>query len=72
MTETTALYITTAMPYVNASPHLGHALELVQADILARHARLRGRPVRLMAETDEHAIKNSSAGMEGHVDTVLL
>lgn len=70
MTETTALYITTAMPYVNASPHLGHALELVQADILARHARLRGRPVRLMAGTDEHAIKNSSAARQAGADSV--
>lgn len=31
------VYITTAIPYVNASPHLGHALELVQTDVLARH-----------------------------------
>ena len=34
-------YITTAIPYVNAEPHLGHALELVQADAVARHRRLR-------------------------------
>ena len=33
------LYITTAIPYVNAAPHLGHALELVETDVLARHAR---------------------------------
>ena len=41
------VYITTAIPYVNGDPHLGHALELVQADVLARHRRLRGtkRPV---------------------------
>lgn len=55
------LYLTTAMPYVNADPHLGHALELLQGDILARHARARGREVRLMAGTDEHAIKNVTA-----------
>ena len=30
-------YVTTAIPYVNGDPHLGHALELVQADVLARH-----------------------------------
>ncbi len=41
------LYVTTAIPYVNGDPHVGHALELVQADVLARHRRLRGgrRPV---------------------------
>ena len=51
-------YITTAIPYVNAAPHLGHALEFVQADVLARHRRLRGQPVRLLSGTDDHALKN--------------
>jgi methionyl-tRNA synthetase len=53
-----SLYITTAIPYVNGAPHLGHALELVQADVLARHARLRGRPVRFLTGTDDNALKN--------------
>ena len=35
----TATYITTTIPYVNARPHIGHALELVQADVLARYHR---------------------------------
>jgi len=54
-------YVTTAIPYVNGDPHLGHALELVQADVLARHARLRGRPTRFLTGTDDHALKNVSA-----------
>lgn len=54
-------YVTTAIPYVNAAPHLGHALELVQADVLARHARLRGRPVRFLTGTDDNALKNVTA-----------
>jgi methionyl-tRNA synthetase len=54
-------YITTAIPYVNAAPHLGHALELVQADVLARHRRLRGHPVRFLTGTDENALKNVTA-----------
>ena len=58
---TTRLYLTTALPYVNAAPHLGHALELVQADVLARHQRLRGADVRLFAGTDDNAAKNVSA-----------
>jgi methionyl-tRNA synthetase len=37
-----AFYVTTAIPCVNAEPHLGFALELVQADVLARYHRLRG------------------------------
>ncbi|MEV5961162.1 methionine--tRNA ligase [Kribbella sp. NPDC051952] len=51
-------YITTAIPYVNAAPHLGHALEFVQADVLARHRRLRGQRVRFLSGTDDHALKN--------------
>jgi methionyl-tRNA synthetase len=53
-------YVTTAIPYVNAAPHLGHALELVQADVLARHRRRRG-PVRFLTGTDENALKNVTA-----------
>lgn len=56
-----SLYLTTAIPYVNAAPHLGHALELVQTDVLARHARLRGRPVRFLTGTDDNALKNVAA-----------
>lgn len=54
-------YVTTAIPYVNAAPHLGHALELVQADVLARHRRLRGQQVRFLTGTDDNAVKNVQA-----------
>jgi methionyl-tRNA synthetase len=48
----TRTYLTTTIPYVNARPHVGFALELVQADVLARHRRLRGtRSVRLSRYT---------------------
>jgi len=50
--------ITTSIPYVNAPPHLGFALELVQADVLARYHRLCGHAVRFQTGTDENAIKN--------------
>lgn len=55
------LYITTSIPYVNGSPHLGHALEFVHVDVLARHRRRRGGTVRVQSGTDDHAIKNVSA-----------
>ncbi|ACZ22950.1 methionyl-tRNA synthetase [Sanguibacter keddieii DSM 10542] len=55
------LYITTSIPYVNGRPHLGHALELVHVDVLARHRRLRGAQVRVQSGTDDHALKNVSA-----------
>jgi methionyl-tRNA synthetase len=52
------IYLTVAIPYVNARPHVGYALELVQADVLARTARARGDEVRFLGGTDEHALKN--------------
>jgi len=51
-------YITTTIPYVNARPHLGHALELVQADVLARYRRGRGERVRFQTGTDDNSLKN--------------
>ncbi|MFZ2500588.1 MAG: methionine--tRNA ligase [Minisyncoccia bacterium] len=52
-----ARYITTTLPYVNADPHLGHALEFVEADCFARTARLAGDEVFLNIGTDEHGAK---------------
>src|SRR5580658_6267624 len=62
-------YITTTIPYVNARPHLGYALELVQADVLARTRRLRGEEVRFLGGTDENALKNVLAAEEAGVAT---
>ncbi len=59
-------YITTTIPYVNARPHLGFALELVQADVLARHHRQRGDRVRFQTGTDDNSLKNVlAAAAEG-------
>ncbi len=52
-----ARYITTTLPYVNADPHVGFALELVQADILARYRALQGDEVFFNTGTDEHGQK---------------
>lgn len=62
-----SLYITTSIPYVNGSPHLGHALEFVHADVLARHRRRRGGAVRVQSGTDDHALKNVSAAASAGV-----
>ena len=51
-------YITTTIPYVNARPHIGFALELVQADVLARYRRGRGDAVRFQSGTDDNSLKN--------------
>ena len=53
--------VTTAIPYVNGRPHVGHALELVQTDVLARHRRQRGDEVRFQSGTDDNALKNVRA-----------
>src|SRR5262245_56360733 len=52
------IYLTTTIPYVNAAPHLGFALEAVQADTLARHHRGIGDEVRLLTGTDDNSLKN--------------
>lgn len=57
-TDRRPLYITTAIPFVNARPHLGFALELCIADAIARHARARGAPVCFATGTDDHSLKN--------------
>jgi methionyl-tRNA synthetase len=63
---TPGIYLSTTIPYVNARPHLGFALELVQADVLARHYRQAGHPVRLQTGTDDNSLKNVlAAAAEG-------
>jgi len=51
-------YITVAIPYVNAEPHIGYAYELVEADLAARARRALGQPVRFLGGTDEYSLKN--------------
>ncbi len=60
-------YITTAIPYVNARPHLGHALEFVQADVIARYHRAKGEDTTLLSGGDENALKNVHAAEEAGV-----
>ncbi|MBI4919716.1 methionine--tRNA ligase [Candidatus Azambacteria bacterium] len=50
-------YITTSIPYMNAGPHIGHALEFVQADVLARRHRAKGDDVFFLTGADEHGVK---------------
>lgn len=52
-----SFYITTTIPYVNADPHIGFALELVQADAIARYQRLIGKDVFFSTGTDEYGQK---------------
>ena len=57
-------YITTSIPYVNGEPHLGHAMEFVMADVLARRARQVGNNVIFSTGTDEHGGKIAEKALE--------
>jgi len=69
-----ARYITTTLPYVNAEPHIGFALEIVQADAVARAHRLQGEEVFFSTGTDEHgqkifeAAEKAGQSVEEYVD----
>ncbi|MFO0734597.1 MAG: methionine--tRNA ligase [Labilithrix sp.] len=63
------VFISTALPYVNAPPHLGFALEVVLADAIARHARARSKEVRFVSGTDDHSSKNVRAAERAGVST---
>jgi len=62
-------YITTAIDYVNAAPHLGHAYEKIAADIIARWHRMRGDDVFFLTGTDENAQKNEQAAKAAGIET---
>ncbi len=50
-------YLTTAIPYANADPHIGFALEILYTDVMARYQRLLGKDVYFLTGTDEHGQK---------------
>ncbi len=61
-----AFYITTTLPYVNADPHVGFAMEIIRADVIARAKKLEGYEVFFNTGTDEHGQKlYDSAKKEG-------
>ncbi len=74
MSQSRSRYLTTTLPYVNDDPHLGHALEFIQADALARYWRLMGYEVFFNTGTDEHGqkiankAKESGQGIKEYVD----
>ncbi len=61
------IYITTAIPYVNAKPHLGHVLEWFQADAFARYYRLLDLEVIVASGADENSLKNVQAAEKSNV-----
>lgn len=61
-------YITTTLPYVNAEAHLGHAMEFIRADIIARAKAAAGYDVLFNTGTDEHGLKVQRKAVEDNID----
>lgn len=62
-------FVSTSIPYVNANPHIGFALEIVQADTIARYLRLMGYDTFSLTGTDENSLKNVRAAHELGIGT---
>ena len=62
------VYITTAIPYVNGAPHIGHACDYILADVYARYQKGKGNDVRFQAGTDEHGNKIAKKAAELNLD----
>ncbi|MDP3941508.1 MAG: methionine--tRNA ligase [bacterium] len=61
-------YITNSIPYVNAEPHIGHALEFIQSDVVNQHHRMLDDDVLYLCGSDENAIKNVQAAEKAGQD----
>lgn len=61
-------YVTTAIPYVNGEPHVGHALDYLLADTWARYQKQQGKAVRFQTGVDEHGNKISQKAKEQGLD----
>ncbi len=61
------LYVTTAIPYVNGAPHIGHALDYLLADVWARYQKQNGKTVRFQVGTDEHGNKIAAKAAEANM-----
>jgi methionyl-tRNA synthetase len=62
-------YLTTAIPYVNGAPHIGHALEYFQADTIRNYHNLLGEETLLLSGADENALKNVQKAKEEGIPT---
>ena len=63
------VFISTAIDYVNGAPHIGHALEKIQADVLARYHRTKGDDVFFLSGTDENSLKNVQSAEKAGIST---
>ena len=66
------LYITTAIPYVNGPPHIGHAIDYLLADVWTRYQRQQGKEVRFQVGTDEHGNKIAAKAAENNLEPAVF
>ena len=66
------MYLSTAIAYVNGKPHVGHAYELIVADAIVRHNRLKGEHVFFSTGTDEHGLKIQKAAKEAYEPRIVV
>src|SRR5579863_1867171 len=69
MTQPRRFYITTAIPYANGAPHIGHAYERIASDAIQRFMRLDGRDVLFVTGMDEHGLKMQQAAKRAGLST---
>ena len=67
-----SFFITTAINYVNAEPHMGHAYEAITTDVIARHMRQRREDVFFLTGTDEHGEPVADAAAAQGLDPKVL
>ncbi len=65
-------YITTTLPYINAEPHIGFAMEIIRADVLARYKKLQGYDVFFNTGTDEHGKKIWESAQKAGIETKIF
>ncbi len=70
--EPPRFYATTSIPYVNGRPHIGHALEFIQTDLIARFQRQLGKDVFFLTGTDDNSLKNVRAAEKEGISTQEL
>src|SRR5579863_8153786 len=69
MTQPRRFYITTAIPYANGAPHIGHAYERIACDAIQRFKRLDGFDVLFVTGMDEHGLKMQQTANKAGVTT---
>jgi len=69
LSQNKKFYITTTLAYTNSDPHLGFALEMIQADVIARYHRQKGEEVFFNTGTDEHGLKIYRKAKEQNLST---